>query len=96
MSTSHLIEILYAGPTDRRSSRVILVSHRFPGDRITDNYDHAKGSSREQGLAVVKMLGYTVVTSGETKDGYFVCVKEFLPLKEALAAWVARKGAKAA
>lgn len=96
MSTSHLIELLYASPTDRRGPRLILVSHRFPGDRITDNYDDTKRSSYEQGLELVKMLGYSVVTSGETKDGYFVCVKEFLPLKEALAAWVARKGAKAA
>lgn len=93
---SHLIEIIYATPTDRRGPRLILVSHRYPGDRITDNYDDTKRSSREQGLELVQMLGYTPVTVGETKDGFFACVKEFLPLKEALAAWVARKGAKVA
>lgn len=92
---SHLIEITYATATEKRGERVILTSHIRTGDRITDDYSHTKGS-RVQGMELLKMLGYTVVAMGETHSGYFAAVKEAVTLEEALAAWVARKGAKVA
>lgn len=90
---AHMIRATYVGPTNTRGSRVALASLRFPKDRISDGYAHRGiGGTYEQAGAMLAALGYTVIASGEAPTGYIFAVREFRPLREALAALKAAKG----
>lgn len=80
---TQLIEILFRPATDTRSSGVRLVSHRFPHDMIADGYDHSLDGTFSQGVVILERLGYSIICSGESKKGYWVAVRDFVPLRDA-------------
>jgi hypothetical protein len=82
---SHLIEARYVGPTDTRSSRVRLFSHRFERDSVTEGYNHDFRDTGDQAAAMLETLGYTIECQGEARHGYFFVVSEFIPLRDAAA-----------
>lgn len=83
-----MIKISYSGPTARRGSRVVLTSLRFPRDRVTNQYGDDQGQTFDQALAIISRLGYTPICSGEMPGAYWVAVKEFHPLRDALASFL--------
>lgn len=84
MKMYHLIRVKYVSPTDRKGTRVKLVSLRFPKDTLTLNWDYSISDMIKQSIEALKQLKFEIDGYGydETKGEYIIVSKTFEPLRE--------------
>lgn len=81
----HAILIQYVGPTATKGSKTKLISFRFEKDSISEGYSSEHADSRDQGMDMLRALGYNIVGMAEAPNGIIAFTDTFLPLKEAAA-----------
>jgi hypothetical protein len=87
----HAILIQYVGPTATNGSRTRLTSQRFEKDSVSDGYDSETGNSLDQGVEMLRTLGYNVIGMAEAKNGTIVFTDTFKKLKEQATIFKAKK-----
>ena len=86
MTNKHLIDVVYLPASERRPSRVRLISGRFAdkSDCVRIPYDHSHNNISDMAIDWLISNGYTIFCQAETAVGMAVLVNEFVPLKTAM------------